>query len=55
MFPTQPLSQTGATAVTQRTDTGVKEDKRAMAVLPDLPSVERWRRPLNALACRPVT
>jgi flagellar P-ring protein precursor FlgI len=48
-----PLSQTGSTAVTQQTDTKVKEEKSGMVVLPDLPTVEKVASALNSLGVTP--
>ena len=48
-----PFSQSGTTQVTPSTDTSVKEEKRAMAVLPDLPTVEKVAAALNALGVTP--
>jgi flagellar P-ring protein precursor FlgI len=47
------FSRTGQTAVTQQTDTKVKEEKAAMVALPDLPTVERVASALNALGVTP--
>ena len=47
------FSRTGQTAVTQQTDTKVKEEKAAMVALPDLPTVERVASALNALGVSP--
>ncbi len=48
-----PLSQTGTTAVTPRTDTTVTESKLAMVALPELPTVEKVASSLNALGVTP--
>ena len=47
------LSQTGATAVTTRTDTKIKEDKGALVPLPELPTVEKVAAALNSLGVTP--
>jgi flagellar P-ring protein precursor FlgI len=48
-----PFSQGGQTAVTPQTDAKVKEDKGAMVVLPEMPTVERVASALNALGVTP--
>jgi flagellar P-ring protein precursor FlgI len=48
-----PLSQTGTTQVTPRTDTSVKEEKAALIALPDMPTVEKVASALNALGVTP--
>ena len=47
------FSQTGTTTVTPSTDTKVKEDKSAMVVLPEMPTVEKVASALNALGVTP--
>jgi flagellar P-ring protein FlgI len=44
-----PLSKTGTTALTKKTETTVKEDKGRLVPLPDLPTVEKVASALNAL------
>ncbi len=48
-----PLSQTGNTVVTRRTETQVTESKAALIALPELPTVERVAASLNALGVTP--
>ena len=48
-----PLSQTGTTQVTQRTDTSVTDSKNGLVTLPDLPTVEKVASALNALGVTP--
>lgn len=48
-----PLSQTGTTVVTPRTNTEVNEPKEGFVTLPDLPSVERVASRLNNLGVSP--
>jgi flagellar P-ring protein precursor FlgI len=48
-----PASQNGQTAVTPSTDTKVKEEKGAMTVLPEMPTVERVAAALNSLGVTP--
>jgi flagellar P-ring protein precursor FlgI len=48
-----PLSQTGATAVTPRTETTVSEPKASLLTVPDLPTVEKVAHALNALGVTP--
>ncbi|HXG48540.1 MAG TPA: flagellar basal body P-ring protein FlgI [Methylomirabilota bacterium] len=48
-----PFSQTGETVVTQRTDTGVTEQRAALVPLPELPTVEKVASGLNALGVTP--
>lgn len=48
-----PLSQTGQTVVTPRTDTKVQEDKASVIPLPDLPTVEKVASALNAVGVTP--
>src|SRR6266487_182645 len=45
----QPLSQTGTTVVTPRTDTKVTEQKASLVPLPELPTVEKVASSLNSL------
>jgi flagellar P-ring protein precursor FlgI len=47
------FSQTGTTAVTQRSDAKIKEDKGAMVALPELPTVEKVASALNSLGVTP--
>lgn len=49
----QPLSQTGTTVVTPRTDTKVEEQKAAFVPLPELPTVEKVAANLNSLGVTP--
>ena len=48
-----PLSQTGATVVTPRTDTKVSESKASFIVLPEMPTVEKVASSLNSLGVTP--
>ncbi len=48
-----PLSQTGTTMVTPRTDTKVTEAKAALVALPELPTVEKVAQSLNTLGVTP--
>ncbi len=48
-----PMSQTGQTVVTPRTDTGVTEHKASLITLPDMPTVEKVAEDLNALGVTP--
>ena len=48
-----PLSNTGTTLVTPRTETTVTEHKAALVTLPDLPTVEKVAASLNALGVTP--
>jgi len=48
-----PASQNGQTAVTPSTDTKVKEDKNSLAVLPEMPTVEKVASALNSLGVTP--
>ncbi len=48
-----PLSQTGQTAVTQRTDTAINESKGRMLVLEDMPTIEKVATGLNAIGVTP--
>jgi flagellar P-ring protein FlgI len=54
-YVSQPneFSRTGATTVTQQSNTAVKEEKGAMIVLPELPTVEKVAAALNALGVTP--
>jgi flagellar P-ring protein precursor FlgI len=47
------FSRTGTTTVTQQSNTAVKEEKGAMIVLPELPTVEKVASALNALGVTP--
>ncbi|MGA3179217.1 MAG: flagellar basal body P-ring protein FlgI [Verrucomicrobiota bacterium] len=47
------FSQTGSTAITQRTDARIKEEKGAMVALPELPTVEKVASALNSLGVTP--
>ncbi|HTI72313.1 MAG TPA: flagellar basal body P-ring protein FlgI [Candidatus Limnocylindria bacterium] len=47
------LSQTGQTAVTQRTDTKVVEKKATLITLPEMPTVEKVASGLNAIGVTP--
>ncbi len=49
----QPLSQTGDTVVTPRTDTKVTEQKASLVTLPELPTVEKVAANLNSLGVTP--
>lgn len=49
----QALSQTGSTAVTQRTDTKIKEAKGSLIPLGELPTIEKVAAGLNALGVTP--
>jgi flagellar P-ring protein precursor FlgI len=48
-----PLSQTGNTAVTQRTDANVNERKGRLVTLADMPTVEKVAAGLNAIGVTP--
>ena len=48
-----PFSKTGQTEVTPRTTTEVTENKSAVVVLPELPTVEKVAAALNALGATP--
>jgi flagellar P-ring protein precursor FlgI len=48
-----PLSQTGDTVVTPRTETKVTETKATLIALPELPTVEKVASALNALGVTP--
>lgn len=48
-----PLSQTGDTTVTPRTDAKLQEDKGALVALPEMPTVEKVAQSLNALGVTP--
>lgn len=48
-----PLSQTGETVVTQRTDTSVTENKASFIAIPELPTVEKVAQVLNSLGFTP--
>ena len=48
-----PLSNTGQTVVTPRTDTDVSEAKSALVPLPELPTVEKVASALNSLGVTP--
>lgn len=48
-----PLSNTGTTVVTPRTNTDVNEQKSKFAVIPDLPTIEKVAASLNALGVTP--
>jgi flagellar P-ring protein precursor FlgI len=48
-----PLSQTGTTVVTPRTETHATESKAMVIALPELPSVEKVAASLNALGVTP--
>jgi flagellar P-ring protein precursor FlgI len=48
-----PLSQTGTTEVTPRTDTKVTESKASLVTFPELPTVEKVATALNALGVTP--
>lgn len=48
-----PLSQSGATVVTPKTDLKVEEKKGALIPLPELPTVEKVAASLNALGVTP--
>ncbi len=48
-----PLSQTGQTVVTPKTETTVSESKGKLIPLPDMPSVEKVATALNALGVTP--
>ncbi|MDX1951366.1 MAG: flagellar basal body P-ring protein FlgI [Verrucomicrobiota bacterium] len=49
----QPLSNTGSTAVTPRTDTSVKESKGTMITLEEMPTIEKVAAGLNAIGVTP--
>lgn len=49
----QPLSQTGSTVVTPRTDTKVTEQQASLVTLPELPTVEKVAANLNSLGVTP--
>ena len=48
-----PLSRTGTTAVTPRTDTKVNEPKSSFLVLPEMPTIEKVAAGLNAIGVTP--
>lgn len=48
-----PLSQTGQTVVTPRTDTKVTEQQGRLVTIPDLPTVEKVASNLNSLGVTP--
>lgn len=48
-----PLSQSGTTAVTPRTDTKVNEAKGTMIVLQDMPTIEKVAQGLNSMGVTP--
>jgi flagellar P-ring protein precursor FlgI len=48
-----PLSRTGQTTVTDKTDTKVNEEKGAMIPLPEMPTVEKVASALNSLGVTP--
>lgn len=48
-----PLATAGQTVVTPSTDTNVKEEKRSLVPLPDMPTVERVASALNSLGVTP--
>lgn len=48
-----PLSQTGETVVTQRTDTTVTENKASFVAIPELPTVEKVAQVMNTLGFTP--
>lgn len=48
-----PLSKSGSTVVTPRTDTKVVESKASLVTLPELPTVEKIASALNALGVTP--
>jgi flagellar P-ring protein FlgI len=48
-----PLSQTGTTVVTPRTETKVNESKAALIALPELPTIEKVASALNAIGVTP--
>ncbi len=48
-----PLSQTGQTVVTPRTDTSVTENKSSLVNLPEMPTVEKVAAALNSLGVTP--
>ncbi|HTD67420.1 MAG TPA: flagellar basal body P-ring protein FlgI, partial [Candidatus Limnocylindria bacterium] len=48
-----PFSKKGETVVTPRTTTEVTEHKAQIAVLPELPTVEKVAQSLNALGVTP--
>ncbi len=48
-----PLSQTGTTTVTPRTDTKVTETKATLITLPEMPTIERVAAGLNAIGVTP--
>lgn len=48
-----PLSQTGQTVVTPKTDTKVTETKGTLITLPEMPTVEKVAASLNALGVSP--
>lgn len=49
----RPFSQTGQTAVTERTDTKVTETKAALITLPEMPTIEKVAAGLNAIGVTP--
>jgi flagellar P-ring protein precursor FlgI len=48
-----PLSQTGETVVTPRTDTAVTEEGKALVAIPELPTIEKVAATLNSLGVSP--
>ena len=48
-----PMSQTGQTVVTPRTDTSVTENKSSLVNLPEMPTVEKVAAALNSLGVTP--
>ncbi|MCI0540897.1 MAG: flagellar basal body P-ring protein FlgI [Verrucomicrobiales bacterium] len=48
-----PLSQTGSTTVTPRTDTKVNEPKGTLIALPEMPTIEKVAAGLNAIGVTP--
>jgi flagellar P-ring protein precursor FlgI len=48
-----PLSQSGTTAVTPRTDTKVTETKATLITLPEMPTIEKVAAGLNAIGVTP--
>ncbi|HEY1171687.1 MAG TPA: flagellar basal body P-ring protein FlgI [Verrucomicrobiae bacterium] len=48
-----PLSQTGSTVVTPRTDTKVSEDKGRLIALEDMPTIDKVAAGLNAIGVTP--
>lgn len=49
----QPLSQTGQTVVTKRTDTKVNEGPAALVALEDMPTIEKVAAGLNSIGVSP--